>query len=103
MQLENPLIPILHSVLHDFLRKLFCHFLDIRRVKEVGAELIDPYDLAQRTDQQLGIGFATKNKVGILVHSMLKHLPMLEATCRSMTMCLRMPGFQTLKRGSQLT
>jgi len=38
-------------------------------VKEVGAELIDPYDdLAQRTDQQLDIGFATKNKLGILVH-----------------------------------
>ena len=69
MQLENPIIPILHDELHHFLRKLFCHFLDVRRVKEVGAELIDPYDdLAQRTDQQLDIGFATKNKLGILVH-----------------------------------
>lgn len=30
MQLENPLIPIVHDVLHDYLKKLCCRFLDIK-------------------------------------------------------------------------
>ena len=40
MQLENPLIPILHDVLHNFLRKLCCRFLNVRRVKEGRRKLI---------------------------------------------------------------
>lgn len=39
-------------------------FLDVRRVKEVGADLIDRNDdLAQRTNQQLDIGFTIKRKL----------------------------------------
>ena len=68
MQLENPLIPILHDVLHNFLRKLCCRFLNVRRVKEVGAELIDYNDdLAKVTNAGLDIGFATKIELNKLI------------------------------------
>ena len=37
MYLENPLIPIVHDLLHDFLKKLCCQFLNVKRMKVMGA------------------------------------------------------------------
>lgn len=68
MQLENPLVPILHDLLHDFLKKLSCRFLDVRKVKEVGPALINyNEDSARVTDAKLGIGFSTRVKLNILI------------------------------------
>lgn len=60
MQLENPLIPIVHDILH-YLNKLGCWFLDVKRVKEMGAQAIDyENDLAKKTDEQLDTSFTTR-------------------------------------------
>ena len=68
IQLENPLIPVLHDVLHDFLKKLCCRFLNVRRVKEVGVELIDYNDdLAKVTNTGLDIGFTTRTELQKLI------------------------------------
>ena len=68
MQLENPLIPIVHDVLHDFLKKLCCRFLDVKQVKEMGAQAIDyDNDLAKKTDEQLDIGFTTRTVLRKLI------------------------------------
>ena len=62
MQLENPLIPFLYDLLHDFLTKLCCSFLSVSKVKEVGTKKIDYEDKAARkSDKQLDIGFTTKS------------------------------------------
>lgn len=67
MQLENPLLPIVYDILHDFLTKLCCRFLDMKKVKEVGAELIDfEDDLVKKSDKQLDIGFTTKTALAKL-------------------------------------
>jgi len=61
MQWENPLLPIMFDVLHDFLRKLCCRFLDVKKIKEVGAKLVDyEDDQVKKADAQLDIGFMTK-------------------------------------------
>ena len=51
----------MYDVLHNFLRKLCCHFLQVNRVKEVGVKDIqDTDELAKRADKQLDVGFTTK-------------------------------------------
>ena len=68
MQLENPLIPIVYEVLHDFLTKLCCRFLSVSKVKEIGAEKIDWEDEeTKKCDQQLDIGFTTKSVLAKLI------------------------------------
>ena len=68
MQLENPLIPIVHELLHDFLKKLCCRFLDVKRVKVMGAQAIDyDSDLAKKTNEQMDIGFTTRTALRKLI------------------------------------
>lgn len=68
MQIENPLVSIIYDVLHDFLKKLSCRFLDVRKVKEVGAELINyNEDSVRIIDTKLDIGFSTRVKLNRLV------------------------------------
>ena len=59
---------MLHDVLHDFLIKLCCRFLQVNRVKEVGVKGIQHTDkLAKRADEQLDIGFTTKQLLKKLI------------------------------------
>ena len=60
MQLESPLIPCLDDLMHDFLAKFCCHFLNVK-AKEAGPIHVDPDDSEVRMlDDKLDIGFTTK-------------------------------------------
>lgn len=62
------MIPIVYDVLHDFLTKLFCRFLSVSKVKEIGAEKIDWEDEeTKKCDKQLDIGFTTKSVLAKLI------------------------------------
>ena len=68
MQLESPLIPFLDGLLHDFLAKFCCRFLNVSKVKEAGPVHIDPEDDAVKmSNDKLDIGFTTKALVKNLV------------------------------------
>ena len=60
MQLESPLIPCLDDLMHDFLAKFCCHFLNVK-AKEAGPIHVDPDDSEVRMlDDKLDISFTTK-------------------------------------------
>ena len=68
MQLESPLIPFLDGLLHDFLAKFCCRFLNVRKVKEAGPVHVDPEDDAVKmSNDKLDIGFTAKALVKNLV------------------------------------
>ena len=69
LQSEKPLIPILHDTLSNFVETLGASFLDVRKLKEVGINDINPEDEEfQVPKENINVGFVTSMKVRELVN-----------------------------------